>query len=320
MNKLRAFWTRLINTLGRAPNEDFADELETHVAMDTERGIRNGLSPQEARRQALIRFGGISQARDAYAERQGLPGLESLLRDAHYSLRSLARNRLVTAVAILSIGLGIGSNTTIFSMVSRFILRPAPVGDPGTLLSLHIMHDGDRCCNQFPWPVFSDVREQASAFSAVAAYFDLIPASISGGSEPERVWGQGVTPNFFRVAQLPMVMGAGFLDSEEKAPVVVLSERLWKRRFNRDQGMIGKTVILSGHAFTVTGVAPAAFHSIDQIINAEFWVPLGMTPELLCVRAGGVLTPFRAKHGATVSECAVDRRSPVAGHRGIQCG
>jgi len=281
MNELRAFWTRLFNTLRRAQySEDFADELETHVAMDTERGIRNGLTSAEARRQALIRFGGIAQAHDAYAERQRLPSLEPVLRDVHYSVRSLVRNRLVTAVAILSIGLGVGSNTTIFSIVSRFVLRPAPVGDPGTLLSLHIMHDGDRCCNQFPWPVFSDVREQASAFSDVAAYFDLIPASISGGSEPERVWGQGVTPNFFRVAQLQMAMGAGFSDSEEKAPVVVLSERLWKRRFDSDKGMIGKTVILSGHPFTVTGVAPAAFHSIDQIINAEFWVPLGMTPEL----------------------------------------
>jgi predicted permease len=281
MNKLRAFWTRLINTLRRAPySEDFADELETHVAMDTERGIRHGLSPEEARRQALIRFGGVAQAHDAYAERQGLPWLESLLRDVQYSVRSLVRNRLVTAVAILSIGLGVGSNTTIFSIVSRFVLRPAPVGHPATLLSLHIMHDGDRCCNQFPWPVFSDVREQDSAFSDVAAYFDLIPASISGGSEPERVWGQGVTTNFFRVAQLQMLMGAGFSDSEEKAPVVVLSERLWKCRFDSDKGIIGKTVNLSGHPFTVTGVAPAAFHSIDQIINAEFWVPLGMTPEL----------------------------------------
>ena len=281
MNKLRAFWARLINTLRRAPcGEDFAEELETHVAMDTERGIRNGLRPEEARRQALIRSGGITQARDAYAERQGLPGLESLLRDIHYSLRSLLRNRIVTAVAILSIGLGIGSNTTIFSIVSRFVLRPAPVGDPGTLLSLHIDHEGDRCCNQFPWPVFTDLREQATELSDVAAYYDLVPASISGGSEPERVWGQGVTPNFFRVAELQMVMGAGFADSDEKTPLVVLSERLWKRRFNSDKDMIGKTVILSGHIFTVSGIAPAAFHSIDQIINAEFWVPLGMTPDL----------------------------------------
>lgn len=281
MNKLRAFWTRLINTLRQAPySHDFVEELETHVAMDTERGIRNGLSPEEARRQALIRFGGIAQAHDAYSGRQGLPWLESLLRDVRYSLRSLARHRLVTVVAILSIGLGIGSNTTIFSLVSRFVLRPAPVGDPATLLSLHIMHDGDRCCNPFPWPLFTDLREQATDFYDLAAYYDLLPASISGGSQPERVWGQGVTPNFFRLAQLQMVMGAGFSDSDEKAPVVVLSERLWKRRFNSDKQLIGKTVILSAHPFTVTGVAPAAFHSIDQIINAEFWVPLAMAPQL----------------------------------------
>jgi len=281
MNKLRAFWTRLLNTVrGARDYEDFANELETHLAMDTDRGVRNGLSPEEARRQALIRYGGLPQAREAYAERRGLPWLESLLRDLHYSVRSLARNRLVTVVAIFSIGLGIGSNTTIFSVVSRFVLRPAPVGDPGTLLSLHIRPDNDRCCNQFPWPVFSDLRQQATVFSDLAAYYDLIPASISGGSEPERVWGQGVTSNFFRVAELPMVMGAGFSDSDDGKPVVVLSDRLWGRRFNRDKEIIGKGIILSGHAFTVTGIAPGAFHSIDQIINAEFWVPLGMTPEL----------------------------------------
>ena len=284
MNKVRAFWIRLFNTFRRPHDEDFADELEAHVAMDTERGLRNGLSPEEARRQALIRLGGVTQVHEAYGERRRLPWMESLWRDLHYSLRSLARNRLVTAVAILSIGLGIGSNTTIFSIVSRYVLRPAPVGDPGTLLSLHILADGDRCCNQLPWPVYTDVREQAKVFTDVAAYFDLVPASISastsGGAEPERVWGQGVTPNFFRVAELPMVIGTGFSDSDEEMPVVVLSERMWKRRFNGDTNIIGKTVVLSGRTFTVRGIAPAAFHSIDQIINAQFWVPLNMTPQL----------------------------------------
>jgi predicted permease len=280
MRKLRAFWIRLLNTLHPAHDEDFADELEAHLAMDVERGVREGLSAAEARRRALIRFGGLAQAHETYAERRSLPGLESLLRDVQYSARSLARHRLVTAVAILSIGLGIGSNTTIFSIVSRFVLRPAPVGNPGTLLSLHILHDNDRCCNPFPWPVFSDLHAQATVFSDMAAYYDLVPASLSGGGEPERVWGQGVTPNFFRVAQLPMVIGTGFADSDDKAPVVVLSERLWSRRFNSDKAIIGKTVVLSGHAFTVTGIAPAAFHSIDQIVDAEFWVPLGVTPQL----------------------------------------
>lgn len=281
MNKLRAFWIRLFNTLSRVHDEDdFADELAAHVAMDTERGMRDGLSPEEARRQALIRLGGVAQVHHAYAERRGLPWLESLWRDLHYSLRSLSRHRVVTAVAILSIALGIGSNTTVFSLVSRFLLRPAPVGDPATLLWLRITQDGDQCCNSFSWPLYTDLRKQATVFTDVAAYFDLIPASISSGQEPERVWGQGVTPNFFRVAQMPMVLGTGFSDSDENTPAVVLSKRLWRRRFNSDQNIIGKTVILSGHPFTVTGIAPAAFHSIDQILSTEFWVPLGMAPQL----------------------------------------
>ena len=280
MNKLRAFWIRLLNTFRRVREEDFAEELEAHVAMDTERGMRNGLGPEEARRQALIRLGGTTQVRHAYGERRALPWLESVWRDLHYSLRSLSRHRVVTAVAILSIALGIGSNTTIFSLVSRFILRPAPVGNPATLLWLRITQDGDQCCNSFSWPLYTDLRKQATVFTDVAAYFDLIPASISSGQEPERVWGQGVTPNFFRVAQMPMVLGTGFSDSDENTPAVVLSERLWRRRFNSDKNIIGKTVILSGHTFTVTGIAPAAFHSIDQILSTEFWVPLGMAPQL----------------------------------------
>ena len=281
MRQLRAFWIRLMNTLRHgAEDGDFAEELEAHVDMDTERGVREGLSAEEARRRALIRNGGMAQARDAYADRRGLPWLESLLRDVRFSLRSLARNRMVTAVAILSIGLGIGANATIFSIVSRFVLRPAPVGDPGTLLSLQTLQDGDRCCNPFSWPLYMDVRKQATAFRDVAAYFDLIPASISGGSAAERVWGQGVTPNFFSVAELPMVMGTGFSAGDDKAPVVVLSERLWRRRYGADRAIIGRSVTLSGHGFTVKGIAPAAFHGIDQILDAEFWIPLGMTPEL----------------------------------------
>jgi len=280
MRTLRAFWIRLMNTLRRAPQDaDFAEELEAHLEMDTERGIREGLSPEEARRRALIRCGGIAQAKDAYADRRGLPWLESLLRDLRFSLRSLGRHRMVTAVAILSIGLGIGANATIFSIVSRFVLRPAPVGDPGTLLALEILQQGDNCCNQFPWPVYSDVRRQATVFSDMAAYYELIPASISGGGEAERVWGQGVTTNFFRVAELPMVMGTGFADGDDTKPVVVLSERLWRRRYGADRDIIGKNVTLSGHVFTVRGIAPAAFYSMDQILNSEFWVPLGITPE-----------------------------------------
>jgi predicted permease len=276
MRKLRALVLRF-TALFRARNaeQDFSAELESHVAMHTDAGIRTGLTPAEARRQALIQLGGAEHTRQAHRERRTLPWLESLLRDFSYGIRTLAKHRGATAIAILSIGLGIGANATIFSMVSRFVLRPAPVGDPTTLLSLHTTHDGDECCNSFSTPTYIDVRDQAKSFSGVAAFDELIPASIGGSGEPERVWGQAVTSNYFSVLELPMAVGRGFVSGEDNAPEVVLTTGLWQRRFSSDPYIAGKTVTLSGHLFTVVGVASPAFHGVDQILNTEFWVPLG---------------------------------------------
>ncbi|MGA7342702.1 MAG: ABC transporter permease [Terracidiphilus sp.] len=281
MKKLRAFWLRLCGLLrAQRADNDFEAELASHVAMHTEDGVRAGLSGEEARRQALIRLGGAEQTRQAYREQRGLLWIESLFRDLTYGLRTLAKHRGATAVAVLSIGLGVGANATIFSMVSRFVLRPAPMGDPTTLLALHTMHDGDQCCNSFPYPVYTDLRDQAKSFAGVAAYFELIPASIGGSGEPERVFGQAVTSNFFRVTELPMVLGRGFVTGEERAPEVVLGAGLWQRRFNADKQIVGKIVTISGHAFTVIGVVTPAFHSVDQILGTEFWVPLGIVGQL----------------------------------------
>jgi len=282
MRKLRAIWMRFVGLFRPGRDDDeFSAELEAHLALHVEAGMRAGLSEAEARRQALIRLGGVEQTRQAYRERRGLPWLESLLRDLRYSLRTLGKHKGVTAVAILSIGLGIGANATIFSMVNRFVLRPAPVGDPATLLVLSTIPKGERCCNHFPLPVYEDVRNQAHSFSSMAAYYELIPASIGGRGEPERVWGQGVTTNFFDVIELPMVLGRGFAAGENTAPLIVLSETLWKSRFGGDAQIVGKPVLLSGRTFTVVGIAPAAFHSVGQILDTRFWVPLGVTRELV---------------------------------------
>jgi len=130
--------------------------------------------------------------------------MNTLLQDIRYALRQLRKSPGFTLTAVLTLALGVGANATIFSMVSRFILRPAPMGDPRTLLSISTTHDGDQCCNIFAFPVYHDIRDQAKSFSGVAAYYALMPASIGGGGEPERVWGQGVTSNFFEVTELPM--------------------------------------------------------------------------------------------------------------------
>ncbi|HZP05041.1 MAG TPA: ABC transporter permease [Terracidiphilus sp.] len=282
MKTLKAFSRRLRGLLHahRAEN-DFAAELDSHVAMHVEDGMSAGLSAEEARRQALIKLGGLEQTRQAYRERVTLVWFENLVRDVRYALRMLVRQRAVTAVAVVSIGLGIGANATIFSMVSRFVLRPAPVGDPSTLLSLQIIPDKESCCNKFSWPLYQDMRDDARSFSSVAAYYDLLPASIGGSGEPERVWGQATTTNFFDTLELPMVLGRSFTNDEDSKQVIVLGEALWRRRFGGDPTIVGSTILLSGRTFTVIGIAPAAFHSIEQILNAQFWVPLGTAAQLV---------------------------------------
>src|SRR5579863_1589545 len=156
--------------------------------------------------------------------------MPALRQDLTFAFRRFSKSPGFVLAVVLSIGLGIAANSTIFSMVSRFVLRPAPVGDPATLLAVHTSHEGDECCNNFSWPTYTDVRDQAKSFSGVAAYYELLPASIGGSGEPERVWGQSVTANYFDVAQLRLPLGRGFLEREEKLPVIVLSHRLWRRR------------------------------------------------------------------------------------------
>jgi predicted permease len=206
--------------------------------------------------------------------------MPALRQDLSYSFRRISRSPGFVFAVILSVGLGIAANATIFSMVSRFVFWPPPVADPSTLMGIHTTHDGDRCCNNFSWPIYTDLRDQARSFSGVAAYYELLPASIGGHGEPERVWGQAATSNFFNVAQIRMSLGRGFLASEEQLPVIVLSHRLWQRRFASDPGILGKSIPLSGHTFTVVGVAPRGFRGLDLILDPEFWVPLGNVEQL----------------------------------------
>ncbi len=196
-------------------------------------------------------------------------------RDFRFVMRRLVGAPGIVAAVVLSIGIGIAANATIFAMVSRFVLRAAPVGDPATLVSLHLTHEGDRCCNSLPYPVYVDVRDQTKSFSGVAAFDPLIPASINGKGDPERVWGQAATTNYFDVAELGMALGRGFRADEDHAQVIVLGHRLWERRFAGDPEIVGKSITLSGRAFTVVGVTPMGYRGIDFVLDPEFWVPLG---------------------------------------------
>ena len=226
--------------------------------------------------------------------------MAQLRQDLSYTFRRLSRTPGLVLAVVFSIGLGIAANATIFSMVSRFVLTPPPVGDPSTLLSMHTT-ENNQCCSNFPWPVYTDVRDQAKSFSGLAAYDVLLPASIGGKGEPERLWGQAATPNYFDVAQLRMTLGRGFLPSEERQQVIVLGYRLWQRRFASDPAIIGKVIPLSGHPYTVVGVAPPGFHGFDSILDPQYWVPLSNVETLAPSVAGHTVTVWQGRQNHWLS-------------------
>src|ERR1700722_12848795 len=138
---------------------------------------------------------GTTSTASPYLGMRGIT-MSALWQNLTYSFRRLSRAPGFVIAVVLSIGLGIAANATIFSLVSRFVLRPAPAGDPATLMALHTIHDGDRCCNSFSWPLYTDVRDQNHSFSGVAAYYELVPASIGGAGGPARGWGRSGTSHF----------------------------------------------------------------------------------------------------------------------------
>ena len=208
--------------------------------------------------------------------------MRTQLQNLRQIFRRLRKSPGLVAAVVLSLGLGIAANATIFSMVATFLLRPAPVGDPATLVMLHTTTRGE-CCNDFAYPLYTDVRDESQSFSGVAAYHDLMPASIggNGAGAPERVFGQPATTNYFDVAQTRMTLGRGFLSGEAHAPVIVLGHQLWLRKFAADPAIIGKAISLSGRPFTVVGVAPPSFRGLDLVLDIQFWVPLANIDQLL---------------------------------------
>jgi predicted permease len=266
----------ILNSLlhGRALETDLDEEVREFYQTMVDRYVASGLSEPEARRRARIEFGHPEVVKEQVRDSKSAAALASLVRDVRYTFRTLRKEPVYAIVTILLLAIGIGANATIFSLVSRFAMSHPPVGDPATLMKLHTIEGRGLCCNNFSWPLYRDVREQAKSFAGVTAYYELLPASIDGSGDPERVWGQAVTANFFHVARVRMESGRGFLPEEEHAPAVVLGYRLWQRRFGGDRAILGRSVRLSGRPYTVVGVTPAGFRGLDIILDAEFWVPL----------------------------------------------
>ena len=199
--------------------------------------------------------------------------------DLVFALRTFRKNPGFAAVVVASIALGIAANTTVFSIVNGLLFGSLPVKEPSRLV---VFNGG----NTTSWRNYVDFRDGAKdVFQGVSAHFPIAPASVGGRGEPERVWGQLVTANYFDVVRPSVPLGRGFLPYEDEAPrrnaVMVLGHALWTRRFGGDPSIVGREVMLNGFPYKVVGIAAPGYHGSDRGLAVEFWVPLSMMEQLV---------------------------------------
>jgi predicted permease len=276
--KLRAFWIRLRAIFAPgAEQTDLQAELESHLQMHIDDNLRAGMNPQQARRDAILKLGGVEQTKQAYRERGTLPWLEDLLQDVRYALRMMARSRVFTAIAVLSLAIGIGTSTTVFSWIDAVLVRPLPgVAGPERLVALEsVTPGGDLVPNSYP--DYRDFRDHLKLFDGIAAYR---PSAFSIGQDDhaERIWGELVSGNFFAVLGVDAAAGRVFLPSEygDKPgafPIAVISDRYWRSHFHADPNIAGKTIRVNQHELTIVGVAPPDFQGSMPATAFDIWVP-----------------------------------------------
>jgi predicted permease len=282
MTWLRILLSR-VRALFAAPqlDRDLDDELRSHIEMEMEENLRRGMTPAEARRRALLEFGGVAQTAEIYREARALAWLEALLQDIRYALRGFRRAPGFTAVAILSLALGIGVNTTLFSLVNMLVLRPLPVQDPGQLVTFSSEQKGSFPMPAFSYPEYRNIRDQTTdALSGILAYCDGLDG-LSTEGHADRVITHYVTGNYFTLLGVKPLLGRVILPSEGKVeggdPVIVLGYSYWKAHFAADPNVVGKHVLIDGHPVTVVGVAPKQFHGVQALIDVQAYLPLGMS-------------------------------------------
>jgi len=312
MRKLRAFALRL-RGLFRAnrSDSDFAAELDSHVAMHTEDNIRSGLSREEAHRQALIRLGGADQARQAYRERSRLPFLETLGQDVTYAFRVLRKNPAFALVVILTLALGIGANTALFSIVNSVLLNPLPFPRPAELVSVH-ESKANFDQGSISYPNFRDWQRDNETLAALAISHQR-RFTLTGATDAERVSGDYVSSDFFPILGVKPALGRLFLPGEDeigRAPIVLISAGFWARKFGSSPAVLGKTLTLDGRNFAIVGVLPEDFDlSVGNFEAGDLYVPVGQwqQPALNNRFAGlGLHGIARLKPGVTLEQAQAD--------------
>jgi hypothetical protein len=309
--------TRLYGLLRKGRLEDDMEaELRFHLLMRTRENIARGMTPEEAERDARRHFGNLGLIKERCRDIRGGGMMETFLQDLRYGARVLAKHRGFTAVAVLTLALGIGANTAIFSVVNELLLRPLPFSDAERLVMVWEVAPNGRRQNTTSRANFRAWREQSTTFAGMAAFSDQrLP--LTGDGEPEEVSVQLATPELFRVLGVEPILGRGLTEDDARTdtqPVIVLSYGIWQRRFGGDPQVIGKTITLNGAPCTVIGVMPAGFqwhirHRSGTGRPAEIWAVLPMPTE-----GPGTLGRFlsvvaRLKPGASLEQARAEMKT-----------
>ncbi|MGH9727219.1 MAG: ADOP family duplicated permease [Candidatus Acidiferrales bacterium] len=268
------FWRR------RSRQEELGEEIESHLRMAARERVERGENPLQAEQSARREFGNAGLVREVTRDQWGFRWLEQLLQDLRYGVRTLRKSPGFTAVAILTLALGIGANTAVFGIVDAVLLRPLPVNNPQQLTVLSLQQKGGQLASYFSYADYRDIREQASsAFSDMLLYrisFD----GITLHNQADRIMTCYVTGNFFSMLGLKAARGRLILPTEGQTPgadpVIVLSYAYWKAHFGADENLIGQKVNINGHAVTVVGVTPRGFHGVIPFTETQAYLPLSM--------------------------------------------
>jgi predicted permease len=254
--------------------------MESHIAARTEESIRAGMTPEEARRHARLQFGGVETIRDDYHDEEGLPFVENLLLDVRYAVRVLRKSPAFTVVALLTLMLGIGANIVVFGVLNAVLLQPLDVSDPQSLYQIRHRQWMIGRLLTTSYPAFEDFRRRNTTFSGMTGIYGYSHAALSWRNALRNVHGDAVTGNYFDLLGVQPEVGRFFHAADEhgpdSAPYVVLSDALWRNMFDADRGVVGTTVELDKHPFTVVGVAPARFHGNERFVWPDYWMPMVM--------------------------------------------
>jgi predicted permease len=275
MKSLRRFFARLANSATRrAHDQRISEEIEEHIALQTAENIRAGLSPDEARRQAILKFGGREAVKEDYRTQNSLQWFENFLQDVRFSFRVLRKSPGFTIIAIATLALGIGANAVVFSVLNALILHPLDVPQSESLYQ--VMRGKDKAGNQ-SFPDYRDLRDRNRSFDQLVAY-DAAIAGFDTGGDPSSAWVELVTGNYFEGLRLHPYLGRLIHPSDEhgpnSAPYIVLSYTYWHVRFHDDPSVIGRVVQVNKNPFTIIGVASPEFHGTLVFFFPDFFVPI----------------------------------------------